>query len=76
LGERRGFTKSPLIPKPLVGENTLEVNKALGFRFLLAVFLPIGFLLKKIPFASYYSARVGLPIDVVFLIQIIVGTAS
>jgi hypothetical protein len=27
LGERRGFTKSPLIPKPLVGENTVEVNK-------------------------------------------------
>jgi hypothetical protein len=27
LGERRGFTKSPLIPKPLLGENTLEVNK-------------------------------------------------
>jgi hypothetical protein len=32
LGERRGFTKSPLIPKPLVGGNTLEINKASGTR--------------------------------------------
>ena len=28
LGERRGFTQSPLIPKPLGGGNTLGVNKA------------------------------------------------
>jgi hypothetical protein len=28
LGEVESFTKSPPIPKPLGGENTLAVNKA------------------------------------------------
>jgi hypothetical protein len=31
FGERGVFTQSPLIPKPQGDENTIGVNKALGF---------------------------------------------